>query len=590
MPPSSCCLRLALFAVSLTALSCNGATQVIVDITTDRPCNAQNGTAIIVGHLAEIEDKPPADTTLDCDPGDPHNRIGQTVVIPSGGREEPFAIKVVLGVDRPAEKCTKDDGYAGCIVARRALNFIPHKSLKLPIFLSTSCEGVGCTARPGETCVLGECVPAKVPDPDLCEQQACDEGVLTGKPNPTQAVAECGRPTVYADAFDAPMKSSFWEISSVGMGATATQPSGALTLGLPDNPKGPEAIEYRSRNAVNLDNDGIRIEVPTMLKVDSMARAYLAAKYDATNQLIIEQQGGMLRFRRFVDSLTSVDIEVPYEPENHKWWEIRSAGPNIVMRTSANGLTWVPGVTFERPGFADSVNIVLGAATEMMMASPGQVTFDNLSGDKPKAVWCKARDLSDTFNDEMTAPFWAVQSENNCSIAETKMGAVFTATGIGDGTCAYKSRAAFDLTANPPDLPPNGAVLKLADITGDHDPALAFFLTVQDDKDNVAQIGIRGDVNGTPKFYHVRFNSGGSPVEVEYTYDALQKYLRIAEANGAIVWQTSSDGSKWNELTSEKTAINTAALSVTFGVRANGPALPGGAGISATVSAYNPPP
>ena len=46
-------------------------------------------------------------------------------------------------------------GYAGCIVARRALRYSPHESLDVAIELSADCVGQACD--PDHTCLTGGC-------------------------------------------------------------------------------------------------------------------------------------------------------------------------------------------------------------------------------------------------------------------------------------------------------------------------------------------------------------------------------------------------------------------------------------------------
>jgi formylglycine-generating enzyme required for sulfatase activity len=67
-------------------------------------------------------------------------------------------------------------GLSGCIVARRALRFLPHEELTLPIDLRQDCDGRKCS--PTETCVHGKCVSATIPDPALCRGAGCPDSIL----------------------------------------------------------------------------------------------------------------------------------------------------------------------------------------------------------------------------------------------------------------------------------------------------------------------------------------------------------------------------------------------------------------------------
>jgi hypothetical protein len=170
------------FIALVVLCSCRSPTEIVLDLTTDVPCDkaSAGGANITVGRFEELERKPPAATTTACTPGVPLNSLGTVVLIPSGADDEPVSVRVVLGVDSPAETCTRTEGiapdYTGCIVARRSLRYSPHESLRLPIELRKVCEGHAC---PGQTCVMGSCVASTIPDPAACTtDEACGDHVL----------------------------------------------------------------------------------------------------------------------------------------------------------------------------------------------------------------------------------------------------------------------------------------------------------------------------------------------------------------------------------------------------------------------------
>jgi len=109
--------------------------------------------------------------TLRCDPST--GRIGSIVVVPSGEKDSEFAIRVVTGMTMSPDDCVRSGYLGGCVVARRALGFIPHQSLELPIRMEASCLDVPCGKT--ETCHSGSCVSASIPNPrDCAEPAGCD--------------------------------------------------------------------------------------------------------------------------------------------------------------------------------------------------------------------------------------------------------------------------------------------------------------------------------------------------------------------------------------------------------------------------------
>jgi hypothetical protein len=91
--------------------------------------------------------------------------IGTMVVVPEDDRNGRLGIRVVMGVTRDPTGCT-GQVVDGCIVARRRLTFLEHRTVELPVGLHAACEGVRCDES--STCnALGQCVSAEI-DPSLC--------------------------------------------------------------------------------------------------------------------------------------------------------------------------------------------------------------------------------------------------------------------------------------------------------------------------------------------------------------------------------------------------------------------------------------
>jgi len=149
---------LATAAAATCALwACDAATAIVVDVSTDLPCSGASPmtTTIAVGDsTSSLDERPAVAATTRCDPATGH--IGTLVVVPSGANDEPVAIRVVTAIDRSPDACLTSP--SGCIVARRALRFVPHETIQLPILMGGQCDGVACMQD--ETCQAAACVPA----------------------------------------------------------------------------------------------------------------------------------------------------------------------------------------------------------------------------------------------------------------------------------------------------------------------------------------------------------------------------------------------------------------------------------------------
>ncbi|MBI3202144.1 MAG: LamG domain-containing protein [Myxococcales bacterium] len=157
----------ALLAVVVPVLfsGCREPTQITVTLSTDVACPQVSETTLSVGALATISDKPPVSSRKGCK--DANGRIGSLVVVPSGDDSDEVTLQAITTVGgQPASACDPKNPADFCVVARRALRFVPHTPLDLPIELSSSCLGKLCADD--QTCFQGECRSAKLPDPEAC--------------------------------------------------------------------------------------------------------------------------------------------------------------------------------------------------------------------------------------------------------------------------------------------------------------------------------------------------------------------------------------------------------------------------------------
>ena len=164
----------ALLGVSALVIeSCRAPTNVIVTVTTDMSCSDFKGATVAVGQLLALESTPESTESTTCDAS---KRIGSVVLEPSADEDGAIAFRVVGGLGRDVETCVPPDYGAGCIVARRALKYFPHDSLRVNLRLESSCAGIPCGTT--ETCVGGACYPATI-DPNACKGAGCDDSAVT---------------------------------------------------------------------------------------------------------------------------------------------------------------------------------------------------------------------------------------------------------------------------------------------------------------------------------------------------------------------------------------------------------------------------
>lgn len=163
-------LAILLQAIFVAPLGCLPPTQAFVEITTDASCADLVSTGISAGLHEDIETGRYDTTTSLCsDSGE----IGSIVLVPPEAAEKdaPFAFKVVGSLGANVEDCVGPDYGPGCIVARRAMRFVPQQPFHVPVHLGRACAGVVCPDT--QTCVDGVCRSATVDPYDCQAKQAC---------------------------------------------------------------------------------------------------------------------------------------------------------------------------------------------------------------------------------------------------------------------------------------------------------------------------------------------------------------------------------------------------------------------------------
>lgn len=162
----------AILGLAPMLVRCRAATQMVVEVSTDLPCDKHGGTSIAVGKLGALDARSPAATTSTCRGG----TLGSLVVVPSGEDDSELAFQVTTGVGVDPSTCAGASS-ATCIVARRQLRFLPHESVRIRVPMKQVCANVSCD--PSSTCSEGRCVSATI-DTARCADGVCGEDSLGG--------------------------------------------------------------------------------------------------------------------------------------------------------------------------------------------------------------------------------------------------------------------------------------------------------------------------------------------------------------------------------------------------------------------------
>lgn len=153
----------ALGGLAVAGVACREPTEIKLVVTTGFPCSqlAGNTVSVRVGATA-LATGPVTATSSACT----DQRAGTLVVTPSSNGDR-VTIEVMAALTPASLDADGNclEGSPGCIHARRALTYIPHRSIDLPIQLDSACAGFAC--QPNQTCAGHACVPID------CSGSAC---------------------------------------------------------------------------------------------------------------------------------------------------------------------------------------------------------------------------------------------------------------------------------------------------------------------------------------------------------------------------------------------------------------------------------
>lgn len=172
--------RVALPWFALLALGCQDPTQVRIQVRTDVAYDTNRMLSFTATSPQDLNEAEP-NTVVDH-PWGPSGDVGTLVVVPEDDRDAKLAIQVIMGVTRDPSECSWKQPD-GCIIARRRLQFLEHKTLEMPVGLHAVCEGVPCDES--STCnALGKCVSADI-DPSKCATPGSPECMPEGDTLPS---------------------------------------------------------------------------------------------------------------------------------------------------------------------------------------------------------------------------------------------------------------------------------------------------------------------------------------------------------------------------------------------------------------------
>jgi hypothetical protein len=422
----------------------------------------------------------------------------------------------------------------------------------------------------------------------LCADGQCPTGyscvaTVCRPDHPVDTPAACNPVTLVADDFGSGPRNPIWGAAYAQNGAATSQPRGRLRIDVPANLDGAAYAGYRTDRYYDLRGSQLEAEIGQMVSVDSHAQLILQVMSDDPGENAgFEQQHGELklfaRTRGHDDTMV-----VPYDGDAQRFWRLREDDGQLDFETSPDGETWKLEREVAAPFALALVRVDVAAGVYQAEDDPGAAEVLNVNGGHALGTHCPAASLVDDFADGKRDVRWAASYDTaHCDVGE-QGGDFFAAPpdrGLGEGYCAYRSAAAYDLTGSqvviavdqmiqPASGPAGVAFLKLTTPQNGHGVELA--------------------VEGGTRLLCRRWEAGELDVLGTSAWDArADRFWKLAEADGEVSWSTSPDGSAWStRCTTPTSHVHVSDVQIELGAGVTMPLMGGPIGIF-KVSGVNP--
>jgi len=136
---------------------------------------------------------------------------------------------------------------------------------------------------------------------------------------------------------------------------------------------------YTSAASYDLTGSWVKVEVLQPLSVQS-GQTYLRADYNDNSVRVIAVDGRLTCLQAIAGTFTTL-ATVPYDPVNHRWWQLREFGGTTFWEVSSDGQNWTTLLSKTNPveiNFS-SVRFVLRALTNRPSPSPGLAIFGSFN-------------------------------------------------------------------------------------------------------------------------------------------------------------------------------------------------------------------
>jgi hypothetical protein len=283
-----------------------------------------------------------------------------------------------------------------------------------------------------------QCGDGACPSDYTCRGDRCEprsSGVVPGE------LEGCGTTAMLDNTFEgASLDTAHWFI---GGNLQITQQDGRLQI-VNGNPDDYTYGGYESQRAYLLRDTGVSVEVPDY---DPATGGNLALVIETATavEAMFELNPGELVLRYALMGDRFMLAKLAYDPEEHRFWQIREAEGTMYWETSPDGVAWTILASTSSLPFHDVARVRLVAG---MPGGAGPVFFDTLKGTGATGdvSWCAADTLRDDFEDGLIGTAWTPWGNDICTFFERDGRLEFEFAPEGDASCGFDSKTRYDLT------------------------------------------------------------------------------------------------------------------------------------------------
>jgi hypothetical protein len=203
----------------------------------------------------------------------------------------------------------------------------------------------------------------------------------------------------------------------------------------------------------DLRGDRVHLEVLDVPNQDASGWGGIAIVYNNGDDLFFDVYEGNLECGYDRGGNDVIPAKVPYDPNDHRYWQIREDQGTIHCETSKDGASWSSvgsfGLAASSLPAPSAIAVYIYAGTPDHISMPGEFRFDNLNGGGPAGGrWCRSDSYTDDFSlsTDPPGPAWLRAYDYNGAGFDQVVEQLNFRSPNTDSGAGYQSSVSYDMT------------------------------------------------------------------------------------------------------------------------------------------------